>query len=182
MKIYTKKGDTGETGLFGNVRVPKDDHRIRSYGTLDELNANLGVALSEESLSAELRNRLLRVQGELFQLGAELATPRGKNVGIRLIESSDVELMEHEIDAMEARLSPLKTFILPGGSRLSSLLHLARTVSRRAERDITGLNRAEPQRAAVLQYMNRLSDFLFVCARYANFEAGIADTPWTAPV
>lgn len=181
MKIYTKKGDAGETGLFGNVRVPKDDHRIRSYGTLDELNATLGLVLSDESLSGELRARLLRLQGELFQLGAELATPRGRSVSIRLIGEAEIGRLEVEIDAMEARLAPLKSFILPGGVRVSSLLHLARTVSRRAERDVVGLNRAEPQRPAVLQYMNRLSDFLFVCARYANLEAGVADVPWMPP-
>jgi cob(I)alamin adenosyltransferase len=182
MKIYTKKGDAGETGLYGNVRVPKDDLRIRSYGTLDELNAALGVVLCEKGVSAEFKGRLLRIQGELFQLGAELATPRGKTTGIRLIDQPEITALEHEIDAMEAQLTPLKTFILPGGSRSSALLHLARTVCRRAEREITSLHRGEPQRPATLQYMNRLSDYLFVCARFANHEAKVADVPWVAPV
>lgn len=181
MKIYTKKGDAGETGLYGNVRIPKDDLRIRSYGTLDELNAHLGLVLCESSLSADLRARLLRLQGELFQLGAELATPRGKSTGIRLLDQPEIEAQEHEIDAMETQLAPLKTFILPGGGRASALLHLARTVCRRAEREIVTLNRSEPQRPAVIQYMNRLSDYLFVCARFANHEAQVADVPWTAP-
>jgi cob(I)alamin adenosyltransferase len=181
MKIYTKQGDAGETGLYGNVRVPKDDLRIRGYGTLDELNACLGVVLSDAGLSQELRERLSRVQAELFQLGAELATPRGKSTGIRLVEQAEIERMEKEIDAMEAKLPPLKTFILPGGAPASAQLHLARTVSRRAEREVVSLNRAEPQRPAVVQYMNRLSDYLFVCARYANLHAKVADVPWVAP-
>jgi cob(I)alamin adenosyltransferase len=172
MKIYTKQGDAGETGLYGNVRVPKDDLRIRSYGTLDELNASLGLVVCESGLSPELRSCILRIQGELFQIGAELATPRGKSVGIRLVAQDEIDRLEKEIDAMEAKLTPLKTFILP----------LARTVSRRAEREMVTLNRAEPQRPAALMYMNRLSDHLFVCARYACQESGVADIPWVAPV
>lgn len=177
MKIYTKKGDAGETGLYGNVRVPKDDLRICTYGTIDELNAGLGLALSEGP-AAPLAGRLNRIQGELFQLGAELATPRGKPVPSATIGLSHIQEMEKEIDEMESQLAPLKTFILPGGNRLSSLLHLARTVSRRAERELTSLHRAEPCRPEVLQYMNRLSDYLFVTARYANHLAGVADIPW----
>jgi cob(I)alamin adenosyltransferase len=181
MKIYTKKGDSGETGLFGNVRVPKDDHRIRTYGTIDELNAGLGLALAEAGVPSEIAARIRRVQGELFQLGAELATPRGKKITTVLIDEPHIEALEKEIDDMESRLPPLTSFILPGGARISALLHVARTVSRRAERELTGLNRAEPCRAAVLKYMNRLSDYLFVTARYANHLARIADIPWNAP-
>ncbi|MGZ3699981.1 MAG: cob(I)yrinic acid a,c-diamide adenosyltransferase [Bdellovibrionota bacterium] len=181
MKIYTKKGDAGETSLYGGTKVSKDDLRIRTYGTLDELNASLGLVLAETGVPAELAGRLLRVQGELFQLGAELATPRGKSTTTRLIELPEVERLENEIDAMEASLEPLKTFILPGGSRLSALLHLARTVSRRAERELVTLHRAETQRPAVLQYVNRLSDYLFVTARAANHAAKTADVPWHAP-
>ncbi len=181
MKIYTKQGDAGETGLFGNVRVPKDDHRIRTYGTIDELNATLGLALSEPGVPKDIATRILRLQGELFQLGAELATPRNKSVPTALIEDSHVETMEKEIDEMESRLPPLKTFILPGGIRLSSLLHFSRTVSRRAERELTGLHRAEPCRPAVLKYINRLSDYLFVTARYANHLTNVPDVPWVAP-
>ncbi len=181
MKIYTKAGDAGETGLYGNVRVSKDDQRIRSYGTLDELNAALGVALSEAGLQVQLQTQLKRVQCELFQLGGELATPRGKNSGMMLIGQEEIATLEKEIDAMELSLAPLKSFIMPGGSRSSALLHLARTVSRRAEREVVTLNRADPQRAEVIQYMNRLSDYLFVCARFANQSAGVADVPWVAP-
>lgn len=182
MKIYTKKGDAGETGLYGNVRVPKDDQRIRSYGTLDELNAQLGFVLCEKLLSAELKARFLRIQGELFQLGAELATPRGKSTGIKLVGLPEIEKLEHEIDSMESKLAPLKTFILPGGAPASALLHLARTICRRAERETVTLNRSEPQRPDVIQYLNRLSDYLFVCARFANHQASVADQPWIAPV
>ena len=177
MKIYTKKGDAGETGLYGGARVSKDDLRIRAYGSFDELNACLGLILSEPALPARLKNPLSRVQSELFQLGAELATPRGKTPTV-MLEDSQTEELEHEIDAMEKELTPLKTFILPGGSRASALIHLARTVSRRAERELVTLNRAEPQRPAVLMYVNRLSDFLFVCARFANLKGKIKDVPW----
>ncbi|MEO5971354.1 MAG: cob(I)yrinic acid a,c-diamide adenosyltransferase [Bdellovibrionia bacterium] len=181
MKIYTKKGDAGETSLYGGLRVPKDDLRIRTYGTFDELNAILGMVLAEPALAEEISTRLLRIQGELFQLGAELATPRGKSIGSQLIQDPQVESMEREIDQMEAKLKPLKTFILPGGVRASALVHLARTVSRRAERDMISLNRAESLRPVVLQYVNRLSDYLFVSARYLNYLAGNSDIPWVAP-
>lgn len=181
MKIYTKTGDTGETGLWGGSRVPKDALRIRAYGSFDELNAVLGLALAENGISKDLRSRLLRIQRELFQLGSELATPRGKKVSAALIDDPQVNQQEHEIDAMEAALKPLKNFILPGGSRASALLHLARTVSRRAERELVTLHRAEPLRPALLHYVNRLSDYLFVCARFANHEANVEDVPWVAP-
>lgn len=181
MKIYTKGGDKGETGLFGGARVPKDDLRIRTYGTLDELNSVIGLVLVDASLSPTVRTRLLRIQGELFQLGAELATPRNKKVTSALIESAQVERLEHEIDSMEQELAPLKTFILPGGVASSAGVHLARTVSRRVERDLITLHRAEPVRPVVLEYVNRLSDYLFVTARFLNHLQGGVDTPWLAP-
>lgn len=178
MKIYTKVGDKGETSLYGGTRVPKDDLRIRTYGTLDELNSVLGIVLSDPSLSVEIHTRLLRTQGELFQLGAELATPRGKNNASEPLELPHVKQLEEEIDSMEKQLSPLKTFILPGGAPPSAWIHLARTVSRRAERELATLHRSEPVRAVVLQYLNRLSDYLFVTARFANQLAGVKDIPW----
>ena len=181
MKIYTKKGDEGQTGLFGGDRVPKDDLRIRTYGTYDELNSVLGWVVVELSGASILRERLVRVQGELFQMGAELATPRGKKVLTPLLVESHIEQMEKEIDEMEQKLAPLKNFILPGGSRPAALLHLSRTVSRRAERELVTLHRAEPQRSEVLQYANRLSDYLFVAARFANFEQKVEDIPWFSP-
>jgi cob(I)alamin adenosyltransferase len=181
-KIYTKQGDAGETSLWGGVRVPKDDLRIRTYGTLDELNAVLGFALARESLSGDLAGDLdgwlKRVQGELFQVGAELATPRGKKMDIAFIGAGSVAALEQEIDLMEATLKPLKSFILPGGAPAAALLHLARTVCRRAERELVLLHRAEPVRAEVLQYVNRLGDYLFVCARYVNHVVGATDVPW----
>jgi cob(I)alamin adenosyltransferase len=187
MKIYTKQGDQGETGLFGGIRVPKDHLRIRTYGTLDELNSVLGMAVARmdedeahDGRFVDLRAQLLRVQCELFQVGAELATPRGKDPGIELVSMGQVDELEEEIDQMEEKLPPLKSFILPGGSRLAAELHLARTVSRRAEREVVVLHRAEPQREDVMKYMNRLSDYFFVCARYANFLLGQEDTPWVA--
>ena len=131
--------------------------------------------------SSPIAARIQRLQDELFQLGAELATPRGKKVPSALIEDSHVEMMEHEIDEMETHLPALKNFILPGGTPLSATIHFARTVSRRAERELTSLNRAEPCRPVVLRYMNRLSDYLFVCARFANHLAAVPDTPWHAP-
>jgi cob(I)alamin adenosyltransferase len=188
MKIYTKHGDQGETGLFGGSRVPKDHLRIQAYGTLDELNAILGMAVARiedgerhDGRFLDLKAQLIQVQAELFQVGAELATPRGKSPGIALVSEEEILRLEREIDAFEAELSPLKTFILPGGSLLSADLHLARTVSRRAERETVGLNRAEPQRMEVLKYLNRLSDYLFVCARIANHRHGRPDVPWIAP-
>jgi cob(I)alamin adenosyltransferase len=178
MKIYTKRGDEGQTGLFGGERVSKDNLRIRAYGTLDELNAFLGLAQSELAVGSALQDRLGGIQAELFQLGAELATPRGGKLGVEPLDESAIALLEQEIDRMEAELPPLKNFILPGGSRGASLLHVARTVSRRAEREMVSLNRAEPLRPPVLQYINRLSDFLFVAARWVNFSSGVNDVPW----
>ena len=178
MKIYTKTGDQGQTGLFGGERVSKDHLRIRAYGDLDELNASLGSVLSEMTVSQGVKERLLRIQNELFQLGAELATPRGKKTTTTLLGETEVARLESEIDKMEETLQPLKNFILPGGSRVAAQLHLARATSRRAEREMISLHRAEPLRAVVLEYINRLSDYLFVCARFANHEVNVEDLPW----
>ncbi len=180
MKIYTKHGDQGETGLFGGDRVPKDHLRIRAYGTLDELNAALGLALAAGSVDASFTSRLRRIQSEIFQLGSELATPRGKTLTIALIEDDHVREQEKEIDEMEKSLSPLTNFILPGGGLVAAHLHLARTICRRAEREMVILHRAESIRPVVLQYVNRLSDYLFVASRFANHAAGVADIPWVA--
>jgi cob(I)alamin adenosyltransferase len=179
MKIYTKQGDQGETSLYGGVRVPKDDLRIRTYGTFDELNSVLGMILSEPGLLQEVSQRLVRLQAELFQLGTELATPWGKNPGIQLIEVVQVETLEKEIDQMETQLPALTHFILPGGCRHAALAHLARTVSRRAEREMISLNRGGSLRPVVLQYVNRLSDYFFVTARFLNLRAEVSDQLWT---
>lgn len=181
MKIYTKGGDKGETGLYGGARVPKDHLRIEAYGTLDEANAILGVACSVLNAADPLCDRFKEIQAELFQLGAELATPQGKSSGMALIDEAQITAFEHEIDRMEAKLSPLKNFILPGGAQASAYLHLARTVVRRAERNLITLNREEPVRGEAIRYVNRLSDYLFVCARYVNFESHTQDVPWIAP-
>lgn len=185
MKIYTRGGDAGQTSLFGGTRVSKDHLRIQAYGTLDELNAALGVALVEypgaSVPDSGLFARLTRLQNELFQLGAELATPVGQKIQMDVLEQDAIERMEREIDAMETRMPPLKQFILPRGTHLSAHLHLARTISRRAERAIVSLAAHESIRAEVLQYINRLSDYLFVCARFANHVCGVKDVPWVAP-
>lgn len=181
MKIYTKQGDRGETGLLGGARVPKDDLRIRSYGTLDELNSVLGIAqaaIQAMPAGSGVSAAILRVQNELFQLGAELATPRGKQAAVTLVAADEIRALETEIDGMEAKLPELKNFILPGGTLASAQMHLARTVCRRAEREMVSLHRAEPLRSEALEYLNRLSDYLFVTARYLNHLAAVADVPW----
>jgi cob(I)alamin adenosyltransferase len=181
MKIYTKTGDAGETGLFGGPRVRKDDPRIEAYGTVDELNACLGLARCEP-LPAEIAATIERVQHELFAVGAELATPDPARHGLAIIGEPHIQTLEREIDALDAHLPPLKQFILPGGNRGAALLHVARSVCRRAERQVVALASAGANVSlAVLKYLNRLSDYLFVAARGANCLAGIAETPWTKP-
>jgi cob(I)alamin adenosyltransferase len=184
MKIYTKKGDQGETGLFGGSRVPKDHARIQAYGTLDELNASLGMVLANEPsispLPAVLQKNLIRIQGEIFQLGAELATPADKKATFKLISDDQISALEIEIDQMERDLPTLKSFILPGGTLRSSHLHLARTVLRRAERELVTLSRAENLRPEVMQYANRLGDYLFVCARWVSHQAGSPEQTWSS--
>ena len=179
MKIYTKTGDRGQTGLFGGTRVSKASARVASYGDVDELNSLLGVIAAHES-DATLRAQLARIQGELFTLGAELASTPEKSVGtaVELLDEADIERFEHEIDALERDLPPLKSFVLPGGHPQAARLHLARTTCRRAERGVVALAALEPVRAEILRYLNRLSDLLFVMARYANFRAKVDDVPW----
>ncbi|MBI3534616.1 MAG: cob(I)yrinic acid a,c-diamide adenosyltransferase [Deltaproteobacteria bacterium] len=178
MKIYTKQGDAGETSLYGGERVAKDHLRIKVYGTLDELNATLGIVLAQNNVQDELKTKVFRIQNELFELGSELATPTGKKIGFLVLGEENVLCLEKEIDGMEKVLIPLKNFILPGGSPISSFLHLARAISRRAERELIALHKIEPVRSIVLQYVNRLSDHLFVLARFANHLAKIHDVAW----
>lgn len=177
MKIYTKTGDRGDTGLFGGPRVRKDDPRIEAYGTVDELNAVLGLARCEP-LGRPLDDLLATLQNELFDLGAELATPDPQRMGTRTIAAGHVARLEAAIDQHETTLEPLKAFILPGGTRSAALLHLARTVCRRAERRLISLADREPISADLIVYLNRLSDLLFVLARSANHAANITDVPW----
>ena len=177
MKIYTKKGDAGKTELFGGVKISKSDQRLRAYGAFDELNAILGLLLTEP-IPSETQAQILQIQEDLFTLGAELATPAGKKAACALLKDAETSILEKEIDLMEAELTPLKTFILPGGSRPAALFHLARTVCRRSERELAVLHDAEPIRGEVLRYVNRLSDYLFVGARFMNRQQVVKDIPW----
>lgn len=178
MKIYTKTGDDGTTGLFGGARVRKSSARVEAYGTCDELNAALGVARSTK-LDPLIDAILANVQIDLFTLGAELATVPGKeeNLGMALVSADDAARLERAIDEAELDLAPLKNFVLPGGSPQAAALHLARTIARRAERAVLTLDDG-PVRSEVVIYLNRLSDLLFVLARRANKVAGVADVPW----
>lgn len=178
MKIYTKAGDKGETALFGGQRVPKESLRIETYGTVDELNSVVGIVRSLKP-HKEVDTILESIQNDLFVLGADLATPLTKtSVKISRIQQSHVEQLEHYIDALEPKLQQLKVFILPGGSSVAAHLHFARTVCRRAERLATKLSREEEIGPAPLVYLNRLSDLLFVLARYANHLDGVGETQW----
>jgi cob(I)alamin adenosyltransferase len=178
MKIYTKTGDDGTTGLFGGGRVKKASGRVEAYGTVDELNATLGVARAT-ALDATSDAVLARVQVDLFTLGAELACVPGKEAKLNmpLLDGADAERLERAIDDAESSLPPLQTFVLPGGSPQAAALHLARTVCRRAERAVLALEDAPPRGELVI-YLNRLSDLLFVLARRANAEAKVQDVPW----
>lgn len=180
MKIYTKTGDTGETGLWGGARVRKDAARINSYGNVDELNAVLGIVRACD-LPQGLDAFLERIQSELFVLGSDLATP-GDSARIPRIEEAYIQQLEAEIDQFEAELAPLKNFILPGGTMAAAQIHLARTVCRRTERNIITLAGLEAINPYVLPYVNRLSDWLFVLARVANARAGVPDVPWHNPL
>jgi cob(I)alamin adenosyltransferase len=178
MKIYTKTGDDGTTGLFGGARVKKASSRVEAYGTVDEVNALLGLARTT-GLGLFSDDVLARVQIDLFTLGAELACVPGKEdkLALTLLQNDDAERLELEIDEAEKRLDPLQTFILPGGSRQAATLHLARTVCRRAERCVLAIDDAEPRGVLVI-YLNRLSDLLFVLARLANHDQKVTDVPW----
>lgn len=180
MKIYTRTGDDGSTGLFGGPRVPKSHPRLAAYGTLDELSAHLGHAIAADA-SNEVARLYEPVQNELFTLGSHLATPADSPHAAKLpaISSDWTTRLEREIDAADTRLPPLQTFILPGGTELAARLHLARTVCRRAEREIVALTDAFP--ASLLEYLNRLSDHLFTHARLANHLQHTRDIPWVKP-
>jgi cob(I)alamin adenosyltransferase len=177
MKIYTKTGDAGETGLFGGPRVRKDHPRIEAYGAVDELNALLGLARADE-LPEELDSLLAEIQNLLFDVGAELASPDPARMGTESIGARQVHRLEAAIDLYEARLDPLKAFILPGGTRGAAGLHLARTVCRRAERRVISLAALECVSDKLIVFLNRLSDLLFVLAREANRQAAKGDVPW----
>jgi len=177
MKLYTKRGDDGRTDLIGGSRVPKSHQRVCAYGTVDELNATLGLVLSACSIDA-VRAPLITAQGRLFDIGADLATITSEKPSPGRLDEADVLEVEAQIDAACEPLAPLRNFILPGGTELACRLHLARTVCRRAEREVVALALVEPVSPLVTAYLNRLADLLFALARLANHEAGVEDVPW----
>ena len=185
-RIYTKGGDKGETALAGGQRVPKDSARIEAYGTVDELNAFVGLACvtcGEERARAprlgSLADILRRVQHELFNLGSQLSTlPQDLHPKQARITPAEIEQLESEIDAMNAELAPLRSFVLPGGTRLNAELHAARTICRRAERLTVALARLDETPPEAVQYLNRLSDALFVWSRWANHVLGAPEVLW----
>lgn len=179
MKLYTRTGDDGTTGLVGGKRIGKDDLRIDAYGTVDELNALLGLAESATSIDDDALSQMLRaVQADLFAIGSHLASPSGATTNVKLPGLPDPARLEGEIDTAEETLVPLTNFILPGGSELASRLHVARCVCRRAERLCVALSSAENVPEPIVIYLNRLSDWLFVQARATNHAHDIADIPW----
>jgi cob(I)alamin adenosyltransferase len=180
VKIYTKTGDQGMTGLLGQGRVPKDDVRIEAYGTVDELNAVLGLVRTQ-GLDSGADMLAAQLQNDLFVVGSALADPSPTGPFHHAITAEHVARLETQIDALETELMPLTQFILPGGTLAAAHFHLARTVCRRAERLVVRLSRepGEDASGSLIIYLNRLSDLLFVLARVINHRAGVADTPWT---
>ena len=179
MKIYTKTGDQGETGLMGGKRLRKNALRIAAYGNVDELNAYLGVCRTVNT-DAKLESILHGLQQELFALGADLSTPLDEKHQVPRVKKNQVEQFERWIDELDAALNPLRNFILPGGTQAAAHLQVARAVCRRAERSIVALEAAEPISEHTVKYVNRLSDLLFVMARYANHTGGVDEERWKA--
>ena len=179
MKIYTKTGDDGSTGLLGGSRVRKSEARIDCYGIIDELNAMIGwsAIVAEGAMAQALRT----VQSDLFVIGSHLAVADGTATpaSLPLLEESLISKLEMQIDAAVAQLAPLRNFVLPGGCELAGRLHVARTVCRRAERRVVAFAEDRPISSVILTYLNRLGDWLFVQARLANHLAGVADIPWS---
>ncbi len=176
-KIYTRTGDDGTTGLADGSRTNKDCFRVRAYGEVDEANSAIGVARVHLD-NIEIDKMLARIQNDLFDLGADLSTPikDGEKGALRIIESQ-IDRLEHDLDGLNADLAPLKTFVLPGGTPPAAYLHLARAITRRAERETVAMMREEEINPLALKYLNRLSDFLFVAARWCN-EQGDKDVKW----
>lgn len=172
-KIYTRTGDDGTTGLGDGSRIDKDSLRVEAYGTVDEANSAIGVILACEAASGRIHRCLTEVQHDLFELGGELCIP-----GHVAVQADFIERLETELDAMNEDLPPLKDFILPGGGQAAAACHLARTIVRRAERRVSSLHREEPQREEVLQYLNRLSDLLFVIARVLSRSESGQEIVW----
>ena len=171
-KIYTKTGDDGTTGLGDGTRVAKDSARVAAYGTVDELNSTIGIVLAQE-IPAPIREALTQIQHDLFDLGGELCIP-----GMAMVHDADVERLERTLDGFNADLPALKDFILPGGGMAAACCHLARTVCRRAEREVVTLSRGEPVRPEAVRYLNRLSDLLFVLSRVLARASGHGEVLW----
>jgi len=176
MKIYTKTGDEGKTSLFDNSRVWKSDERIMSYGAVDELNSSIGIALSLE-LDQEIKDILIKIQNDLFIVGSDLANPDMSDKKIRTTVEM-ITFLEQKIDSLEPQLEPLTSFILPGGTLLASIIHLTRTISRRAETHVVELSKNEEINKDAAIYLNRLSDLMFVLARSINNRKKIPDVVW----
>jgi cob(I)alamin adenosyltransferase len=183
MKLYTRSGDDGTTGLFSGARVSKNHPRIEAYGTVDEFNACLGLCISacgSGKMEQVIRNIMVQIQSRLFDIGADLATPEGAKNESKIVRIDETHVTEVErwIDEIDSKNTPLQTFVMPGGTDLASRLHLARTVCRRAERLMVGLANTEPVGEGMMRYMNRVSDLLFAMARLSNKESGVGDIPW----
>lgn len=182
MKIYTKTGDSGTTSLFGGQRVDKNSARIKAYGEVDELNSTIGLTIAELSTSevsiGEIAKKLTRIQQELLVLGADLSAPLDLKAKVPRISKSHVSRLEQEIDSWSQKLPKLRNFILPGGSKVGSQLHLARTVARRAERSIVMLSSKKKINKNILPYINRLSDWFFTLARYVNKLENVKENIW----
>ena len=186
MKIYTKTGDKGETGLIGGKRIPKSDPRIISYGLIDELNSNVGLTISllnlkNNNLFSDLIDLLIKIQNDLFAIGSDLADPTYPMENKYKIPRTDekmVSYLESEIDKFEKEVVPITFFILPGGSIESSILHVSRSIARRTETAVTALSKSQTINPAILIYLNRLSDLLFVAARLVNKRVGVEDVAW----
>jgi cob(I)alamin adenosyltransferase len=182
MKIYTRKGDQGETSLLGGTRVPKHHRRIEAYGTVDELNAWIGLLRDQPGAGQRVQD-LLRIQDRLFVIGSRLAVDdTHTQVKVPKLDPHDIVFLEERIDAMENLLPEMKNFVLPGGHPAVSNCHIARCVCRRAERQVTWLAESSGVEPAILQYLNRLSDFLFVLARWFSQELKVTEIPWKPPV
>jgi len=178
MKIYTKTGDKGQTALFGGKRLPKDDLRIEAYGTVDELNAHIGL-LRDSGLTADDQNILIEIQDRLFTIGSLLASdPEKNNLQVPQIQDDDVTYLENLMDKMNEELPEMRSFVLPGGHVAVSQCHVARCVCRRAERRVVSLSAAASVGPLVIQYLNRLSDYLFVLSRSIAAQKKAAETPW----
>ncbi len=178
MKIYTKGGDKGQTSLYGGRRISKDDIRIESYGTIDELNSHVGYLLSAIPLEFDQKELLIEIQNRLFTIGSNLASDPQKNLPVPDLNEEDILKLENAMDNMDASLAPLRSFVLPGGSVANSIAHVCRTVTRRAERRMISLAAVEEVNPILIKYVNRLSDYFFVVSRYLAHKLNHEETPW----